>query len=125
MSEVVDFVTAYQAVTPLTMGELWALPIFLRFVLVERLAEAVARLTEQETQEASDGRDHAESVDDQAVGDAIVGLRAVNNADWAELFEALSLVHQIFTSRPGAHLCRDDHRDARSISRRGGRPGAP
>ena len=39
-----EFIRAYQAVTPLTIGELWAVPIMLRLVLVEnlsRLAEGV------------------------------------------------------------------------------------
>jgi cyclic beta-1,2-glucan synthetase len=41
-----DFIRAYQAETPLTIGELWAVPIMLRLVLVEnlsRLAEGVTR----------------------------------------------------------------------------------
>lgn len=39
-----EFIRAYQAVTPLTIGELWAVPIMLRVVLVQnlsRLAEGV------------------------------------------------------------------------------------
>ena len=39
-----EFIRAYQAVTPLTIGELWAVPIMLRLVLIEnlsRLAEGV------------------------------------------------------------------------------------
>src|SRR5262249_46223617 len=34
---IVGFVTAYQEVTPLTSGEIWAMPIMLRLVLVENL----------------------------------------------------------------------------------------
>ena len=37
--EVVDFVRAYQEVTPLTIGELWGLPLMLRFCLVEELSQ--------------------------------------------------------------------------------------
>jgi cyclic beta-1,2-glucan synthetase len=39
-----QFVWAYQAVTPLTMGELWALPIMLRLVLLESMTQAIGRL---------------------------------------------------------------------------------
>ena len=31
------FVAAYQTVTPLTLGELWAVPIMLRLALIENL----------------------------------------------------------------------------------------
>ncbi|MDB6090754.1 MAG: putative Cyclic beta 1-2 glucan synthetase [Gammaproteobacteria bacterium] len=38
------FVTAYQRVQPLTIGELWAVPITLRIVLVENLRRAAERI---------------------------------------------------------------------------------
>lgn len=49
-----DFVNAYQSVQPLTSGELWALPIMLKIILLEnvrRLAEQVL-LTQKERQKA-------------------------------------------------------------------------
>jgi len=39
------FVTAYQKVTPLTLGELWAIPIMLRLALIENLRRVSARVT--------------------------------------------------------------------------------
>jgi cyclic beta-1,2-glucan synthetase len=38
------FVTAYQAITPLSLGELWAIPIMLRLALIENLTRVAARL---------------------------------------------------------------------------------
>jgi cyclic beta-1,2-glucan synthetase len=38
------FVSAYQTVTPLTMGELWAIPIMLRLALIENLRRVAARI---------------------------------------------------------------------------------
>src|SRR5512135_3571687 len=38
------FVAAYQAVTPLTLGELWAIPIMLRLALIENLRRVGARI---------------------------------------------------------------------------------
>jgi cyclic beta-1,2-glucan synthetase len=38
------FVSAYQAVTPLTIGELWAVPIMLRLALLENLRRVAARI---------------------------------------------------------------------------------
>jgi cellobiose phosphorylase len=39
-----DFVSAYQEVTPLTTGELWAIPIMLRLALLENLRRVSARV---------------------------------------------------------------------------------
>ena len=39
-----SFVSAYQAVTPLTIGELWAIPIMLRLALLENLRRVAARV---------------------------------------------------------------------------------
>ena len=39
------FVSAYQSVTPLTLGELWAIPIMLRLALIENLRRVSARIT--------------------------------------------------------------------------------
>ncbi|SEQ06454.1 Cellobiose phosphorylase [Solimonas aquatica] len=38
------FVAAYQTVTPLTLGELWAIPIMLRLALIENLRRVAARI---------------------------------------------------------------------------------
>ncbi len=40
-----QFVDAYQAVTPLKIGELWAIPIMLRLALIENLRRVAARMT--------------------------------------------------------------------------------
>ena len=39
------FIAAYQAVTPLRLGELWAIPIMLRLALLEELRRVVANVT--------------------------------------------------------------------------------
>jgi len=39
-----QFVASYQTITDLTLGELWAIPIMLRFALVENLRRAAARI---------------------------------------------------------------------------------
>ncbi|WP_343551200.1 glucoamylase family protein [Pantoea sp.] len=47
------FITAYQNVTPLLMGELWALPAMLRFALIDnlaRIAQGVATIHQQRNQ---------------------------------------------------------------------------
>lgn len=39
------FVAAYQTITPLTLGELWAIPIMLRLALIENLRRVAVRIT--------------------------------------------------------------------------------
>ncbi len=39
------FITAYQSVVPLRLGELWAIPIMLRLALIENLRRITSRLT--------------------------------------------------------------------------------
>ena len=39
------FVTAYQTITPLALGELWAIPIMLRLALLENLRRVAARIS--------------------------------------------------------------------------------
>ncbi|MDZ7622819.1 MAG: glucoamylase family protein [Candidatus Competibacteraceae bacterium] len=43
------FVAAYQTVTPLKLGELWAIPIMLRLALIENLRRVAARIAVRKT----------------------------------------------------------------------------
>jgi len=44
-----SFVAAYQAVTVLKLGELWAIPIMLRLALIENLRRVGARIAADRT----------------------------------------------------------------------------
>ena len=129
---VVRFLEVYQATSPLTMGEIWAIPSMLRYVLLERMTQALLRLTqddgqattgsktnpadglpvatkeviEKETEQedaSADARAQQDQADDdQVVADAFIGLRVVNSTDWLQFFEAVSLVHKILTQDPAA-----------------------
>jgi len=57
------FVRAYQRVQPLTIGELWAVAITLRIVLVENLRRAAARIVSNR-----DAREVADAVSDRLLG---------------------------------------------------------
>jgi len=45
VESLISFVTAYQTVTELKLGELWAIPIMLRLSLIENLRRVAARVT--------------------------------------------------------------------------------
>jgi cyclic beta-1,2-glucan synthetase len=44
MESLIGFITAYQTVTPLKLGELWAIPIMLRLALIENLRRIGTRI---------------------------------------------------------------------------------
>src|SRR5450759_2650938 len=57
-----SFVTAYQTITSLKLGELWAIPIMLRLALIENLRRVASRVAAGRT-----GRDLADSWADQMI----------------------------------------------------------
>ena len=97
------FVVAYQRVEPLTMGELWALPIALRILLVENLRRLTERIVRR--------RERREAADELA--DALLGIRG--SADRArEVLEEMEpstlptsyvvqLVHRLRDHDPSRH----------------------
>ena len=93
------FLVGHQAVAPLALRELWALPSTLRVVLVEnlrRLAERTVRrhlarrksLTEGSVSAVAEpGADSEAAADHQSIRNAIGSLRDIASADWRTLFE--------------------------------------
>ncbi len=122
LERLVRFLLAYQQHAPLTMGELWAIPIMLRFVLLEDLALAVHRITKHSSEksqesglleamaEAPEAPDIAVTStlvpstleDPELVASCIPGLRALDTQDWKRFFERVSLVHQLLCDDPMA-----------------------
>ncbi|MGD1993135.1 MAG: glucoamylase family protein, partial [Anaerolineae bacterium] len=104
LDRVVRFVRAYQGITPLAMGELWALPTMLRLVLLEALVQTLARVTElalSDDVRRADLVPVAEHVPDDAwVANAISSLRMLGNQDWKRFFERVSPVEEILRSDP-------------------------
>ena len=104
LGHVERYVKAYQEVLPLTMGELWALPIMLRLGILERLLASIVRLTGL-ADEAITGiapvSKTLQPLDDQlTVENGIRSLRTLAVYDWKRFFEALSLVDEILRQDP-------------------------
>ena len=82
------FVRAYQRVQPLTIGELWAVAITLRIVLVENLRRAAARIVSSRA-----ARQEADALADRLLGvnghsaepDALIG-RDADRASFSPAF---------------------------------------
>jgi cyclic beta-1,2-glucan synthetase len=97
------FLYAYQEESALTMGELWALPLLLRFSILEALVQAVGRLTHRTPQQDLPPalRFDSETVDNDAVVANCVGsLRLLATLDWEEFFETVSVVERTLRQDP-------------------------
>ncbi|MCD4749691.1 MAG: hypothetical protein K8R59_09985 [Thermoanaerobaculales bacterium] len=96
-------VQEFQHETPLTMGELWALPTMLRLTVVEKLCEAVGRLAATEPQnEVGPVSDPVAEMGPQeaVVANAILSLRMLENQDWKVFFESASQVDEVLRTDP-------------------------
>ncbi|MFZ1771239.1 MAG: hypothetical protein WAU00_18670, partial [Caldilinea sp.] len=100
------FVAAYQQVSALTIGELWAVPTMLRLMLLETLARVAGQVARR-TNDMSRMADSAIATDlstglndNDIVANCILSLRRLNGQDWNRFFEGVSLVQQILSQDP-------------------------
>ncbi len=103
--ELTRFVQAYQQVSHLTIGELWALPIMLRLGIIQSLTQTVALdlgIEEKKTREVDGEFESPESLftDETNIANCILSLRALAVQDWKAFFENVSQVEQILRSEP-------------------------
>lgn len=105
----------FQQQVPLTMGELWSIPIFIRFALLEKLAYVLlddikpdARfelpqfppaLSESETS-AAEPLGSEKNGQAEIVASIVRSLRVISETNWEEPFESLSLVEKNLRQDP-------------------------
>ncbi|MCK4504265.1 MAG: cellobiose phosphorylase, partial [Candidatus Aegiribacteria sp.] len=95
------FVRNYQKITPLTMGELWAIPTMLRFGILEKLFQLISSITGLPCEGICDIGKVEEAVDeDEIVAGCIQSLRMFATQDWKDYFEKTSLVEGILRHDP-------------------------
>ena len=105
---------------PLTMGELWALPIFLRYGLIESLAHTLEwvirpqnlpRLPAVVSQlpgiggpmiggEVKSRNTSGEGPADETIANIIQSLRSITDQTWNDFFETVSSIEQILREDP-------------------------
>jgi cyclic beta-1,2-glucan synthetase len=104
LTQAAIFVQYYQQVTPLTIGELWALPIMLRIGILERLVYATSELTGMDAPETmSEIPSQFASMalaNDTIVANCFLSLRLLSATDWNDFFEQTSRVEQILRNDP-------------------------
>ncbi len=105
------FVTAYQTVAALTIGELWALPAVLRLAVLDRLGQAVAALPGVSSFPGHPPISQAPKTtagEPPLVATCILNLRAIDIEDWKTVFEDLSRVERILRLDPAQVYARMD-----------------
>jgi cellobiose phosphorylase len=77
------FIASYQTITPLKLGELWAIPIMLRLALIENLRRVAARVaaTRRDRDFASDWAERMVQVVEQKPGDLILVMADMARAN--------------------------------------------
>ncbi len=104
LAQTAVFVQDYQLFTPLTIGELWALPTMLRIGVLERLAAAVAAITGTAAPESLNALPilpvSPALANESIVANCFISLRLLSTTDWKTFFEQTSRVEQILRTDP-------------------------
>ena len=119
LTQAAIFVQDYQQVMPLTIGELWALPIMLRIGILERLLYATSELTGVEVPKSLSEIPNQFAVslpNDTIVANCFLSLRLLSATDWKDFFEETSRVEQILRNDP-AQIYADMDFDTRNSYR--------
>src|SRR5215213_723724 len=106
-----SFLQTFQEVTPLSTGELWALPLMLRLTVLESLASALSAVTKLKWESSppstlKSGGERSVSTPqpdpDQVVANSILDLRLLATQDWKVFFEETSILEKILRRDPAA-----------------------
>ena len=106
----------FQERVPLTMGELWALPIFLRYCLIEFLAHAlVLAICPPNPPNLPAAIPHlagigdslsareivtGEAANNDSIANIILSLRAISEQNWSDFFESVSCLERTLRKDP-------------------------
>jgi len=108
------FMQLYQDVqraddVPLTMAELWALPVMLRLSVLEYLAQTIAKITGLPFDPLPVSPPLPAGVpDEEIVANCIISLRALATVDWQLFFEGISRVERTLREDPAGVYARMD-----------------
>ncbi|MBI3175316.1 MAG: hypothetical protein HYZ25_16450 [Chloroflexi bacterium] len=121
-----SFVDAFQSITPLKIGEIWALAPMLRLSILETLTDSLAHITHLNLPPASipdpstgsgqrlepaapDPRpDHPPVSDETIVINSIISLRMLATQDWLSFFENTCMVEDALRGDPADVYTRMD-----------------
>ncbi len=111
VDDIARFLHAYQEIAPLTIGEVWALPIMLRAAVLELLTQTLLALSPVRVRNSlpplSAVALHAEP-DEGVVANCFRSLRVISAQDWKVVFEDISLVERELRRDPAGVYPRMD-----------------
>jgi len=100
----VKFIKAYQTVSPLDIGELWALPTFLRLVCVEMVIAVVVQMDPKINSPYKDNKSWKPieiTIDEvDYLGRALHCLANIENISWQSFFEQVNIVEEELRKDP-------------------------
>src|SRR5215207_168546 len=118
IEQIKSFLQAFQEITPLSTGELWALPLMLRLTVLESLASALSAVTGLKWDSLSPPRlksggepsvaPPSPPDPDMAVANSILDLRLLATQDWKAFFEETSILEKILRRDPADIYARMD-----------------
>src|SRR5215208_197818 len=106
IEQIKSFLQTFQEITPLTTGELWALPLMLRLAVLESLAEALAAVTQKKWDKTSLPNiqkwleTSSQADPDATVANCILDLRVLATQDWKAFVELVSILERILKDDP-------------------------
>ena len=114
----------FQKRVPLTMGELWAMPIFLRYSLIEYLAHALVetihpsklpnlpvpapQILASSDLILSGETATGEPTENNGVANIILSLRTISEQNWSDFFESVSSLEQTLRDDPAGMYSKMD-----------------
>ena len=124
VEQIKGFIQTFQKITPLQVGELWALPLMLRLVVMETLANGLAEITDLKWEAVPEpdlwtklkAADSAEADAETKVVHSILNLRLLATLDWKEFFESTSVLEQTLQRDP-ANVYRHSDFETRNLYR--------
>ncbi|MGE5461770.1 MAG: glucoamylase family protein, partial [Syntrophothermus sp.] len=117
LERIKSFVQSFQSVAPLQVGELWALPLLLRYTVLETIAANLAEITKLAWgslpdpavwKEIKPAPGSAGADPETQVINSILNLRLIATIDWKEFFESTSLLEQTLRRDPGGVYSQSD-----------------
>lgn len=101
---IASFLSSFQSITPLTMGELWAFPSMLRLVVLQSIAASAAQLTSipvsANTIELPELIWEGDISQEEVIAGGITSLRMISTENWNNFFEETSLVERTLVNDP-------------------------
>ncbi|WP_417622501.1 GH36-type glycosyl hydrolase domain-containing protein [Parasphingorhabdus sp.] len=108
----IQFICAYQRITPLTIAELWAFPTMLRIACLEILVSSLTAIFENQIPQPfapTKAANAPYSLDDtERVARSIANLSLIASISWEDFFDQTSHVEKILKGDPAQYYSRMD-----------------